>query len=431
MTAVLGLAGMLSDKQVDIGTSIYRSGPEPLAAQPKAKRFTGRIVVLVDDITVSASEMLSSTLQEAGRALVVGEKTAGEALPAVTVDLPTGARLLYPVANYKSAKGKLLEGTGVAPDVVVPLDRRSLLEGRDPQLDAALRLLKDDAAFSRLAKPDIAQPIDSATPATVRIVESISSGDAVPPPPPPPVKKAPLKVLGEVTVKAPPSVSPPPVKPRAADPRVTKIIDAFAAAAGSPESFAAVKKYTMLGELDIDMKGVQQTFDYKIYRELPDKYAEISASAWSGEIRNIHDGKTMHVKTDFGIDQKMPAPPSSVDLEYLAPVANVRKIAGLAELQYLGIFERDGSRVHTIEAKADTGMPIALTFDVKTGMLASLVVGPVAISYSDFRKVGNLMLAFRVDTGKQMAVRFSEVRLNSDIDPAVFKHKEYCFDKPN
>jgi carboxyl-terminal processing protease len=77
-------------------------------------------------------------MQDIGRAAVVGERTAGAALPSIIEKLPTGALFQYAVADFKTPKGTLLEGRGVAPDVEVKLTRRALLDGRDPQLDAAV-----------------------------------------------------------------------------------------------------------------------------------------------------------------------------------------------------------------------------------------------------------------------------------------------------
>jgi carboxyl-terminal processing protease len=77
-------------------------------------------------------------MQELGRAVVVGERTAGAALPSIFQKLPTGALFQYAVADFRTPKGTLIEGRGVAPDIEVRLTRRALLKGRDPQLDAAI-----------------------------------------------------------------------------------------------------------------------------------------------------------------------------------------------------------------------------------------------------------------------------------------------------
>jgi carboxyl-terminal processing protease len=56
--------------------------------------------------------------------------------------LPNGDRLQYVFADYLSASGRRLEGNGVEPDEVVPADRRALLDGRDPALEAAVRWIR-------------------------------------------------------------------------------------------------------------------------------------------------------------------------------------------------------------------------------------------------------------------------------------------------
>jgi carboxyl-terminal processing protease len=78
-------------------------------------------------------------MRDIGRARVFGVRTAGAALPSIVVKLPNDDRFQYAVANYISAGGKTLEGDGVVPDEVVVPDRKALLAGKDPILDAAVR----------------------------------------------------------------------------------------------------------------------------------------------------------------------------------------------------------------------------------------------------------------------------------------------------
>ncbi|MEO6391875.1 MAG: S41 family peptidase, partial [Pyrinomonadaceae bacterium] len=79
---------------------------------------------------------------ETKRALVVGERTAGAALPSVFEKLPTGAVFQYAVGDFKTPSGVLIEGRGVIPDKPVQLTRESLLAGKDAQLDAAVLQVK-------------------------------------------------------------------------------------------------------------------------------------------------------------------------------------------------------------------------------------------------------------------------------------------------
>ncbi|HUR97127.1 MAG TPA: S41 family peptidase [Pyrinomonadaceae bacterium] len=432
MTAIIGLAGMLSDKDMDLGTAIYRSGPEHLEAQSKVKHFNGRVAVLVDGMTASAAEMLSSALQDSGRAIVVGDKSAGETLPAVTVNLPTGARLLYPIANYKSASGKYLESNGIIPDYVAALDRKSLLDGRDAQIDTAVRVLNDNKVFGSDGKalPKAASLQSAITPPDYRGPANFSV--AGPPPPPPPIRKGkPPRVLANVTVNAPPEPTEPAGKPDSRDPRAIKILDEFTTSMGSAEAFARIRTYAMTGKLDIALKGTRQLFDYKIYRELPNKYAEISSSPATGEIWSANDGKVMHVKTDFGLDKKIPVPESAAaEIEYLAPLARIRDVSGYPKLSYLGVFDRGGRKVHVVQGEEKTGAPVALSFDVESKMLVSVATDYSTVSYSDFRKVGDVMLPFRVDRGSAMTITFDDIKLNTAIDASVFRPREHCFDTP-
>ncbi|HTG46009.1 MAG TPA: S41 family peptidase, partial [Verrucomicrobiae bacterium] len=77
-------------------------------------------------------------LQELGRVRVFGRTTSGQALPAVLDELPNGDGFYHPIADFITPKGTRFEGRGVVPDEVVPLDRPSLLAGKDPALERAI-----------------------------------------------------------------------------------------------------------------------------------------------------------------------------------------------------------------------------------------------------------------------------------------------------
>jgi carboxyl-terminal processing protease len=73
------------------------------------------------------------------RARVFGSQTAGQALPSIPERLPNGDILYHAIADFTSPAGKQIEGDGVRPDVVTPITRKLLLEGKDPALDAAVK----------------------------------------------------------------------------------------------------------------------------------------------------------------------------------------------------------------------------------------------------------------------------------------------------
>lgn len=143
----MGLGGHFLDEPASLGTMRTRDGDlefvtNPQRVGPDGRRvepYGGPLAILVDSHTASTSEIFAGGLQSIGRAVVIGETTAGQALPAAVVPLPNGDRLLHAVADFTDPDDRRLEGSGVTPDVLVPLDRASLLNDADPVLARALR----------------------------------------------------------------------------------------------------------------------------------------------------------------------------------------------------------------------------------------------------------------------------------------------------
>ena len=102
------------------------------------------LAVLVDPVSRSAAELTPQALQEAGRAIVVGEQTVGSVLIAQDTSLPDGGRLTLSRANYVTAGGVRLEKRGVTPDIVAPRTLAQRRAGQDPTLEAAIAALADD-----------------------------------------------------------------------------------------------------------------------------------------------------------------------------------------------------------------------------------------------------------------------------------------------
>jgi len=134
------VASRLVDKPLTLGTIQFRDFAQTLVARPEmgVTPFLGPVAILTDEGTASASEILAAGLQEAKRAVIVGDSTLGAALPSLIEALPGGAVMQYVVADFKTPKGVLLEGRGVQPDKRVVETRAGLRTGRDPVLDAAL-----------------------------------------------------------------------------------------------------------------------------------------------------------------------------------------------------------------------------------------------------------------------------------------------------
>ena len=144
---MMGAAGHFLNEPSTLG--IMRSHGEEMrfVANPRratdsgvpVEPFAGDVAILVDGLSASTSEMFAAALQALGRARVFGERTAGQALPAVATRLPTGDVLMHVVADFVAPDGTRIEGRGVIPDEVVPLTQADLVAGRDEPLECALR----------------------------------------------------------------------------------------------------------------------------------------------------------------------------------------------------------------------------------------------------------------------------------------------------
>lgn len=86
--------------------------------EPDPEGFKGPVYVLVSQQTASAAELAADALQASGRALLIGEVSAGQMLSQKMFDLPGGYQLYLPIADYYSFHGGRIEGVGVKPDIL-------------------------------------------------------------------------------------------------------------------------------------------------------------------------------------------------------------------------------------------------------------------------------------------------------------------------
>ena len=107
------------------------------------------MAVLVNGDSYSAAEFFAAALSEREWATVVGEQTTGKGYYQVTYSLPDGSAVGLSIGKYFTAKGVSLEGVGITPDVVVPVDENTasaiyagtIEAAADPQIQAAVKAL--------------------------------------------------------------------------------------------------------------------------------------------------------------------------------------------------------------------------------------------------------------------------------------------------
>ena len=94
------------------------------------------IVVLVNQASASASEIVAGALQDNKRAVIAGQKTFGKGSVQTLVELDDNSAIKYTIARYYTPSGRSIQATGIEPDV-------SILQ-IDPKVMEDEKILEDD-----------------------------------------------------------------------------------------------------------------------------------------------------------------------------------------------------------------------------------------------------------------------------------------------
>jgi len=109
------------------------------------------LVILVNQGTASASEILAGALQDNGRAQLVGETTFGKGLIQSLFELSDGSGLAVTIAKYETPQHRDINKLGIKPDKVIsqtPLNREQIGTTADLQYQAALELLNENSVVA-------------------------------------------------------------------------------------------------------------------------------------------------------------------------------------------------------------------------------------------------------------------------------------------
>ncbi len=143
---VLNTAVYVASDFVEEGTIVverFADGQEREFSAVGSARLAGvPVVVLVNQGSASASEILAAVLRYYREATLVGRETFGKGVIQDARDLPDGSGVHITVAEWLTPGGENIEGQGLDVDVKIEIDEEDVEEGRDPQLDKALELLR-------------------------------------------------------------------------------------------------------------------------------------------------------------------------------------------------------------------------------------------------------------------------------------------------
>ncbi len=104
--------------------------------------FDHEIVVLINEGSASASEILAGAIKYHRDAQIVGKKSFGKGSIQTMVNLSDMSNLKITISNWVTPDGSLITGDGITPDYEVDMDLEDFEEDQDPQLEKAIEIIK-------------------------------------------------------------------------------------------------------------------------------------------------------------------------------------------------------------------------------------------------------------------------------------------------
>ncbi len=147
--------GGFLDKSVDIASRLIAKGEVVVSEEDNAGKKESLytlggdklsflpIVVLINEGSASASEILAGALRDDRQVELIGKKSFGKGSVQELLDLPGKSSIKITVAKWLTPKGDYIMETGINPDIEVDLTLDDFNNQRDPQLDKALEIIKE------------------------------------------------------------------------------------------------------------------------------------------------------------------------------------------------------------------------------------------------------------------------------------------------
>ena len=142
LRAALGIVRQIMCKGVIFSTENAKGEKDYFECEGD-REFQGRIVILTDGYTASASEIMTGALRDNGMAVSIGTTTYGKGLVQDFFYLSDGSGIKFTTDQYYTPNGTAINGVGIEPDIEVEFDYDAYMaDGTDNQLDAAIEYLQ-------------------------------------------------------------------------------------------------------------------------------------------------------------------------------------------------------------------------------------------------------------------------------------------------
>lgn len=125
-------------------------------ARGRARLSDYKTVVLVNQGSASASEIVSGALQDYSHAVIIGKKTFGKGSVQTLTELSDGSSIKITVAKWLTPRGQSINDDGIMPNIEVDLSADDYNNNLDPQMEKAIEVLNQDQPIADILKMESA-----------------------------------------------------------------------------------------------------------------------------------------------------------------------------------------------------------------------------------------------------------------------------------
>jgi len=139
------IAGWFLEKGEVVVIEDYGAGKEQIThkAEGNAKLLGYPMVILINQGSASAAEILASALRDNRGIKIIGETSFGKGSVQKLEELRDGSSLKITIAHWLTPKGALITDVGLEPDIKIGMTEEDYEQNRDPQLDKAIEILQN------------------------------------------------------------------------------------------------------------------------------------------------------------------------------------------------------------------------------------------------------------------------------------------------